>query len=911
MKIFLKRHQKLIFFFTTLILVSGVVLFFPKYVYAGIGTQIAQVIGWILYPIIWVMGKLAVLLLQILIGVAQYNDFIGSSAVTYGWILVRDLCNMFFVLILLVIAFATILRIESYNLKTWLPKLIIMAILINFSKMICGVFIDFAQVIMLTFVNAFKDIAGANLTEMLGLTKILEFNDTETDAIDGWSILGSIILGLIFIIISVVVILVMLMMLVIRMIMIWIYVVLSPLAYLLASFPQGQSYSQRWWSDFSKNLIIGPILAFFIWLSFASLGGVQGSGDLDAMKSKKEIAEDITPDSSSATITEAGSYENMLKFIISIGMLVGGLMIAQEMGGMAGKVAGKGMAKLQAMGSGAIKLGKRATGIERAENAIKARQSMKETKRSELAQRDAGALNKAIGKTKKAVTYVPNKIGQGMGEFVKSKMFGNVSQKKIDETRKGIERNESQKVQLEELKVKIEDANSFRAEKQTELDKLNSTADGEIMKIQRDFERGNISQDQAEQEIAIWENLRRDDTAAINSEYEPKEKIQDERDKQIIEDYNRATGSNIASLNEVDIDLDISSLEKQIEEGGKALADKMKKVKILDKTASIVGNIATLGGKNKVKHAGEKDLALASNHNSGQISKYKENMKEDTDDDVRKKMNDYSNPLNNHQRIAAVMTLMERGELSSDEAKTKRDEIKKSYGNDNKVMNQLDSALAGNYQNLSQSFVDLRETAEPPKDKAGVVKIEKPEEKRDREEKHEKIKESLARGVISGTIKLENINDQGSLDLLIPKLADIMTAGGFNSMHDKQIASQKNKIEVALKNAPEGSKYANARIKLAGIKKNLDPLGSNAEKEQYLSKIGENQMKDLTSSIKGLESLKKFFDETGKLQRFRDLVQNNKMNEFRSEMNGITKNMQFNASSAHMGMLNAIASRLR
>lgn len=362
MKIFLKRHQKLIFFFTTLILVSGVVLFFPKYVYAGIGTQIAQVIGWILYPIIWVMGKLAVLLLQILVGVAQYNKFIESSAVTYGWILVRDLCNMFFVLILLVIAFATILRIESYNLKTWLPKLIIMAILINFSKMICGVFIDFAQVIMLTFVNAFKDIAGANLTEMLGLTKILEFNDTETDAIDGWSILGSIILGLIFIIISVVVILTMLMMLVIRMIMIWIYVVLSPLAYLLASFPQGQSYSQRWWSDFSKNLIIGPILAFFIWLSFASLGGVQGSGDLDAMKSKKEIAEDITPDSSSATITEAGSYENMLKFIISIGMLVGGLMIAQEMGGMAGKVAGKGMAKLQAMGAGSLKLGKRAAG---------------------------------------------------------------------------------------------------------------------------------------------------------------------------------------------------------------------------------------------------------------------------------------------------------------------------------------------------------------------------------------------------------------------------------------------------------------------------------------------------------------------------------------------------------------------
>ena len=48
----------------------------------------------------------------------------------------------------------------------------------------------------------------------------------------------------------------------------------------------------------------------------------------------------------------------MIKFIISVGMLLGGLMLAQEMGGKVGAIAGKGMAKLQTMGAGSLKVGK-------------------------------------------------------------------------------------------------------------------------------------------------------------------------------------------------------------------------------------------------------------------------------------------------------------------------------------------------------------------------------------------------------------------------------------------------------------------------------------------------------------------------------------------------------------------------
>ncbi|MHB8903921.1 MAG: hypothetical protein ACYC40_02375, partial [Patescibacteria group bacterium] len=160
----LKANKKIIGLTLSLVFVSVFLLANPAR--AGWGVDLlAGICGAIVSALGWILIKL----MGILVYFAQYNGFIKSTVVTNGWVIVRDICNMFFVLILLIIAFATILRIEEYNYKKWLPKLILMAILINFSKMICGLLIDAAQIVMLTFVNSFKDVAGANLTSALGI----------------------------------------------------------------------------------------------------------------------------------------------------------------------------------------------------------------------------------------------------------------------------------------------------------------------------------------------------------------------------------------------------------------------------------------------------------------------------------------------------------------------------------------------------------------------------------------------------------------------------------------------------------------------------------------------------------------------------------------------------------------------
>ena len=310
---------------------------------AGISDAVATFLGWIVYGIVYALGWVLTLVMQGLIWLAQWNNFINAPAVVLGWKIVRDICNMFFVVIMLIIAFATILRVKDYSYEKLLPKLIIMAILINFSKMICGLLIDVSQVVMLTFVNSFKDVAGANLTTILGLDKLTSMEETEKGAdVTSWSIMGAYVLALVYVIIALITIATMVIMLAVRIVMIWIYTVLSPLAYLMGAFPAGKKYSSKWWGDFTSNLIVGPVLAFFIWLSFAALGTGQDVVGTGNIAKEKPSASGIASDTS-GSITQAGSPDNMLNFVISIAMLYGGLTIAKSIGGAAGGIASKGM----------------------------------------------------------------------------------------------------------------------------------------------------------------------------------------------------------------------------------------------------------------------------------------------------------------------------------------------------------------------------------------------------------------------------------------------------------------------------------------------------------------------------------------------------------------------------------------
>lgn len=392
-----KKDNKKYFLLLFSIIISS--FFFAVGAQASIGDLVTQFIGWVAQVIVSAMGLILILLMRVLIYIAQYNDFIGSAAVSNGWVIVRDLCNMFFVVILLAISFATILHIEQYSYKKWLPKLVMMAILINFSKTICGLIIDFGQVVMLTFVNAFKDIGGGNLADMLGITEWLKIKEGgDENSVSNWNVIGAYILAIIYVFIAVGVIATMIAMLIMRIMMLWVYIVLSPAAYLLASFPGGQKYSSQWWSEFTKNVIVGPVLAFFIWLSFVTVA--PGSTGQSVLNMENNVPAQESANLGESRAAGAGSADFMVKFIISIAMLIGGLKISQEIGGAAGSIAGKGMNNIQKYGLGAAAA---VTGYRYASGVMKNYRNVRQSRREEKYASAGKSLVSMVDTTKAAV----------------------------------------------------------------------------------------------------------------------------------------------------------------------------------------------------------------------------------------------------------------------------------------------------------------------------------------------------------------------------------------------------------------------------------------------------------------------------------------------------------------------------
>lgn len=299
---------------------------------------LSAIINWITGGIGWIL----VFFFKVLLGVAQFTTFVDAGVVKTGWPIVRDICNMFFILALLIIAFSTILGINN-NWKKELPKLLMAAVLINFSKTIAGLMIDASQIFMLTFINAVAAAGAGNFAIIFDVSKYSSMTQadpnlltdmvTQSDktATTKLSLLAGTIAAFAAVLITTVITVVMIAAFVMRIVKLWAYLILSPLPYLLSSFSGGKSYANQWWSEFTKELIGGPVLAFFLWLAL-TIGA--NSSDYTTYTSKALDQQN--------TITSLFSDGPFQRYIMVVAFLVLGLQMAAKAGGTMGEWAGKG-----------------------------------------------------------------------------------------------------------------------------------------------------------------------------------------------------------------------------------------------------------------------------------------------------------------------------------------------------------------------------------------------------------------------------------------------------------------------------------------------------------------------------------------------------------------------------------------
>lgn len=547
-------NKRYYFLFAFALLVTGGALFFIPNgaVHAQLevlnpATWAPQILGSILSVIITGMGVILINIIYVLLVVAQYNTFINSTAVSTGWVIMRDICNMFFVLALLVIAVGTILQQEQYSYKKLLPNFIIMAVMVNFSKTICGVIIDFANVIMATFVAALAQSGGGGFAALLGIPQMMKL------AGDGKVDLTTSTVGLfsafLFMGVALIVMTYAVWALVLRIIALWFLIVLSPLAFTVSVLPEGKTHWNRWWKEFSENVIMGPVLAFFLWLSLAVVSRAAGNAGENAENvniarefgsglSFQKASDQVSgpngvfsgaPTAGNALASGIGGYTNtagnLAGYLLGIGMLIGSLVAASEIGGAGGKFAGKGAGYAQDWLQGK----KGPSPMRRVRDVVGEYQKIRTAQRQQKVQMQAqklsgfvgtakGIVPKAVGGASKALQST--RIGQGI-----KTQIGNASIK-IDRGLQTISGGEVgfgklQKERLASRKadriraagLKTEEAGQYRAlATEAEKEKFRAVQDGDV----RAAESAEAARVMAVTEAQKLENAAMaDQTAAI------------------------------------------------------------------------------------------------------------------------------------------------------------------------------------------------------------------------------------------------------------------------------------------------------------------------------------------------------------------------------------------------------------
>ena len=282
-------HQKIKNHFSLLLIVIfGLVLPLHKVqavvplVGAGIAAAVVYIGGWVLQALSFATAGLVSLATAILHWVLYSIPYAYTSGgiVDIGWPIVRDLVNMFFVIILVFIGLSTALRLGGYGTKKMLFSLVMIALLINFTPVIAGLIVDASNIVMNFFVEGLSP--GAYFQAHLAAQKAL-LPASIWEALNPFKNIEQLLGSLILIVLDIVAFIIFgifALLFLTRYVAIWILVILSPLAFACYILPGTRRIFTQWWNQFIQWCIVGIVAGFFLYLGtqmLGALGEISGS----------------------------------------------------------------------------------------------------------------------------------------------------------------------------------------------------------------------------------------------------------------------------------------------------------------------------------------------------------------------------------------------------------------------------------------------------------------------------------------------------------------------------------------------------------------------------------------------------------------------------------------------------------
>lgn len=277
----------------------------------------------------------------------------GDSAIQSAWKTIRDIANISFIFILLYLSIITILRADTSETKSVLGKIIVAAILINFSLFFTNVIIDASNVTTLYFYNsAVSGIKGGSqaigisgvMMDKMRLPTVYNINNQEVVGVTTapGTVVGSVdekdptltwsgilivgIFGSILFLITSFVFLAAAFLFLIRFVTLLFLIILSPIAFAAHILPGTKKYATQWWEKLFTQALFAPAFMILLAISLSIITSFTS-----------KVGQNFGAALASAGVTE-GSSDLFVNFFIVIFFLIATILTSSSLGAGGAKV---------------------------------------------------------------------------------------------------------------------------------------------------------------------------------------------------------------------------------------------------------------------------------------------------------------------------------------------------------------------------------------------------------------------------------------------------------------------------------------------------------------------------------------------------------------------------------------------
>ncbi len=316
-----------------------------------LGQQILTIFAWVGNIVLGLFGVVLVITgyvldISINLTVVNMKDFFDLPGIQSGWAAARDVCNIFFIFILLYAAISTMLQSAAVNARKILPMVIFVALIINFSGVVTKTVIDSSNVLAYQFyqqINPASSGATAGfsmwqrftgilrLDKAPGVTPVIDqaklqgkvsLSDPESKgksgkALNFFSVIVGTIGGVIIILLSSFLFLVISFLLFFRLIFLIFLYILSPFAFIAWAMPgQGGNFN-KWFHHLFNQSFFAPAFLFCIYFVIKIASGQEFGNLASSVSSQGSVWGE--------------TLSMLVVYVIVMGLLIGSVFIAKAM----------------------------------------------------------------------------------------------------------------------------------------------------------------------------------------------------------------------------------------------------------------------------------------------------------------------------------------------------------------------------------------------------------------------------------------------------------------------------------------------------------------------------------------------------------------------------------------------------